>query len=337
MSMQTSQFFCVDTQILLFSLKHLNTMDSKRKSDLDIDEISNINCKKHTLDSDEEDSDEYEREDSNDVEGEEDGISNVRDDVKITPFNMREELQEGHFDKEGHYHWNKTNEIKDNWLDNIDWLKVDESHAEKEDRDADKPDSLNVVNQSQVYQNILGFMMESETVSQTIRRLGKQRKKLSTAERIRNKKNGIVDTDADKIMQLTEMVNAILTATGNMDIYEMTYEAIEEKVNSTPSTSKTQASNLDMYSDDFSEKEKFLKNDKPNELVKTKQEASESKEVLWEYKVNQDDSQLQGPFSTKKMLEMSESGKFGNGVYVRRVGEKTNFYKSSRIDFDLYM
>lgn len=48
----------------------------------------------------------------------------MEDDVKITPFNMREELEEGHFDKEGHYHWNKESEIKDNWLDNIDWVKV---------------------------------------------------------------------------------------------------------------------------------------------------------------------------------------------------------------------
>lgn len=37
---------------------------------------------------------------------------------------MREELEEGHFDKEGHYHWNKEAQIKDNWLDNIDWVKV---------------------------------------------------------------------------------------------------------------------------------------------------------------------------------------------------------------------
>lgn len=37
---------------------------------------------------------------------------------------MREELEEGHFDKDGLFHWNKTDEIKDNWLDNIDWIKV---------------------------------------------------------------------------------------------------------------------------------------------------------------------------------------------------------------------
>lgn len=37
---------------------------------------------------------------------------------------MKEELEEGHFDAEGHYQWNKDNDIKDNWLDNLDWVKV---------------------------------------------------------------------------------------------------------------------------------------------------------------------------------------------------------------------
>lgn len=37
---------------------------------------------------------------------------------------MREELEEGHFDADGHFQWNKDSEIKDNWLDNLDWMKV---------------------------------------------------------------------------------------------------------------------------------------------------------------------------------------------------------------------
>ena len=40
----------------------------------------------------------------------------------ITPFNLREEMAEGSFDKDGHYHFKKEKEIRDNWLDNIDWV-----------------------------------------------------------------------------------------------------------------------------------------------------------------------------------------------------------------------
>lgn len=42
----------------------------------------------------------------------------------FTAFNLNEELQEGRFDKDGHYVWKKEKEIRDNWLDNIDWVKV---------------------------------------------------------------------------------------------------------------------------------------------------------------------------------------------------------------------
>ena len=46
-------------------------------------------------------------------------------DIQIMPFNMQEELEEGHFDKDGHYIWKDDKElIKDHWLDNIDWVKV---------------------------------------------------------------------------------------------------------------------------------------------------------------------------------------------------------------------
>jgi hypothetical protein len=37
---------------------------------------------------------------------------------------MKEELEEGHFDTDGNYHWKKEGQIKDNWLENIDWIKV---------------------------------------------------------------------------------------------------------------------------------------------------------------------------------------------------------------------
>lgn len=42
--------------------------------------------------------------------------------VRITPFNLDEEMEEGYFDSEGNYFINKDKEIKDNWLDNIDWV-----------------------------------------------------------------------------------------------------------------------------------------------------------------------------------------------------------------------
>lgn len=56
--------------------------------------------------------------------GQEDGVADAEGDIQFTGFNMKEEMEEGHFDKDGMYHWNKDKEIRDNWLDNIDWVKV---------------------------------------------------------------------------------------------------------------------------------------------------------------------------------------------------------------------
>lgn len=39
---------------------------------------------------------------------------------------MKDELEEGYFDAQGTYIWNKGDgsEVKDSWLDSIDWVKV---------------------------------------------------------------------------------------------------------------------------------------------------------------------------------------------------------------------
>lgn len=56
--------------------------------------------------------------------GTEDGPSAPETNIGFTAFNMKEELEEGHFDKDGHYLWKKEKQIRDNWLDNIDWIQV---------------------------------------------------------------------------------------------------------------------------------------------------------------------------------------------------------------------
>uniref|UniRef100_A0A1I8NI61 GYF domain-containing protein n=1 Tax=Musca domestica TaxID=7370 RepID=A0A1I8NI61_MUSDO len=304
----------------------------KRNSGFNVDDCCTVNRKKHTLDSDEEDSDEYERDDD-DVDGEEDGDPTIRDDVKITPFNMREELEEGHFDKDGHFHWNKNTNIRDNWLDNIDWVKIDENGVKKCDEKDDVIPATKESNMCNIYIQILQCMEKSETVSQTLRRLDKNRKKMGTAERLKHKKS-MPDVNGDTILKLTGLINHILTETGNMDVYDMSYESIESVIGSTPGSSKTEVSNLslDMYSDDFDSKEH---NSKLNisKYAKTVQGA----DVLWEFKRLQTDVNCEGPYNTTKMYELSSKGEFGrNGVYVRKVGEE-KFYNSRRIHFDLYL
>lgn len=99
----------------------------------------------HTLDSDEEEEEKDQKLNVNDVdgtveskftvfssvliefvfEGQEEATIEFDDETKITPFNMREELEEGYYDAEENFVFKKKKEeIKDAWLDNIDWASV---------------------------------------------------------------------------------------------------------------------------------------------------------------------------------------------------------------------
>lgn len=64
--------------------------------------------------------------------------------------------------------------------------------------------------------------------------IGKGQKRMTTAERWKKKKEAQAELEtnenADKIIKLTELANDLLTQTGNMDIYQETYEQIKRKV-----------------------------------------------------------------------------------------------------------
>lgn len=58
------------------------------------------------------------------LSGQENATIDYDEGVSITPFNLEEEMQEGHFDSEGNYFVKKEELIRDNWLDNIDWVTI---------------------------------------------------------------------------------------------------------------------------------------------------------------------------------------------------------------------
>ena len=98
---------------------------------------------------------------------------------------------------------------------------------------------------------------------------------------------------------------------------------------------------LDMYADDFDEKEKTKVTDKtvtfkvPKSVTET--EEDEEPKLMWEYKLTQDENdKILGPFSTEQMQMKADNGDFKESVFVRKVGEN-RFYSSARIDFDLYL
>ena len=89
--------------------------------------------------------------------------------MKITPFNLTEEREEGDFSVDGNFVWKKTTEIQDAWLDNVDWVKVkDVTQAEqiKKDANDDAEDEAEAAyNEIEVYKSVLALMKPGDTVA----------------------------------------------------------------------------------------------------------------------------------------------------------------------------
>lgn len=272
-------------------------------------------------------------------------------------------MEEGHFDADGHYQFKKEKEIKDNWLDNIDWVKVkkDSNYKEKynagglgdsdtssdDDDEGDDADKAQPFDLNQTYKSILEMMQARESVKKTLQRLGGN-KKISSAERWKRKKAGIVDDSAEKVSTFTGLCDQVLSKTGNMNIYEETFESISAKIkNMDVKKAKATPSNddLDMYADDFDTKEQAkLGDNQPSTSASKVEDVEEEKNdvLMWEYKVDQEEgTEILGPYTSEQMQAFVDEGKFKEkNVFVRKVkGEERegNFYSSSRIDFDLYI
>ncbi|CAG9818368.1 unnamed protein product [Phaedon cochleariae] len=310
-----------------------------------------LNVKKHTLDSDEEDDvDEDNILDADDIEGEEDGIDRQEGEQKMTAFNMKEEMEEGHFDKQGHFIWNNEKEVRDNWLDNIDWQRIKHSSDSKDKYNVDEQ-GLGAESDSESetgdkfdeilsYKNMLQYMRAKETVNKALKRLGGADMKLSSVERLKRKKAGTLIDNKD-VINLTELANGILTKLGNMDVYQETYEHIQAKVADSEKKNRAVVSEpeLDMYADDFDEKEKKVKfggESSSSHETGADDSLNQKNELLWEFKWKIEDEEIHGPHSTAQMVKWSKENYFKGGVMVRKCGENSNFYTSNRIDFELY-
>lgn len=266
---------------------------------------------------------------------------------------MKEELEEGHFDTDGHYHFKKGDERHlDNWLDDVDWVKVkkDENYRKKyytadgeyksSSDDDDEMAGPGIKFDSSVsFKEILAFMQPSESINKTLQRLNKSKMKVSTAQRFKMKKQGIVDEASENITKITGLVNEILTKTGNMNVYELTFEQIQLKVKNMGDSSEAGPSKepeLDMYADDYDEKLK----EKGKTVTFAKPAAKEEEPepaLMWEYKMSQSETEaILGPFTTEQMSKKAENGDFKENVFVRKIGDE-RFYSSARVDFDLYL
>lgn len=345
---------------------------SKRKvqfADEDPEEIkveSSIDrVKVHSLDSDDEDDDEEKSDEKyvlqeEDLEGQEDATIDYDGGIKITPFNLKEEMEEGHFDAEGNYFEKKEEVIRDEWLDSLDWVKVKERGDEAlkntwgggdegNFEDADEPGE-----EIKAIKDILEIIKPGETVLKALRRLGGteggrgkcssasarwqgKAKKQKVSEE--NVESSTVEVDKERLLKLTELADFLLQR-GNFGVYQDPFEKLaykvktmEEKQKETEQDDALEAAfNLGVGEGEDTKKEPNTTNGSPQA------EETKDDEVYWQYKwENTKNATLYGPYSSTYMLNWNEQGCFGDGVWVRKVGEDDGpFYNSKRIDFELY-
>ncbi|XP_073505141.1 CD2 antigen cytoplasmic tail-binding protein 2 [Phyllobates terribilis] len=323
---------------------------------------------KHSLDSDEEDdgddesgaASKYNMLAPEDVEGQESATLESEGGVQITPFNLNEEMEEGHFDSEGNYFLRKEAQIRDHWLENIDWVRIKEREAPPPssgaDQESDSDEGRAPMEMRNILEEMLKVLQPGETVAKVIQRLGGSgpRKKSGT-QRVKQKRvqrspsmtdpsdlrersaedRTDVGADAepssreeqqedkplDRLISLADQMVAL----GVYEVYQDSYEKLAYRLRTMESPP---APALDMFADEV-EVEKLA----------TKEAVPAADEVLWEYKwENEEAAELYGPFTSAQMQEWVEDGYFSAGVYCRRVDSSTGqFYNSLRLDFDLYV
>ncbi|KAF8821205.1 hypothetical protein IE077_002326 [Cardiosporidium cionae] len=190
---------------------------------------------------------------------EDDPNENAEEGVIFEPFNMRQEMTEGKFDKEGNYIWNKQKkkEFTDSWLDAVDaglssTSFKDEDHRQrivsKTEEPLEKPKQIHMVN---ALQTLVSFLKRGEAPVAALKRFKKdslpqekspvsRRKRKAAigsegngqAETIATSSEGISNTSIlsgmDAFNAVTEICDALLDY--GINAYFMPREDLEERL-----------------------------------------------------------------------------------------------------------
>lgn len=256
-------------------------------------------------------------------------------------------MEEGHFDAAGNYFVKKGKEIRDEWLDGVDWQKIDERAAkiEKEKEGEQFEDAPEEVDKIATIKSILEILKPGETVLKALKRLGGKTqtqssasmrwkaKRKKTEESTEMDKGSETDKSGNKelLLKLTGLADELLQA-GMFSVYQDTYEKMAYKVK------EMQKEKAETLEDDALEAA-FQQGggESSSPPVETPKEPSIEDDTTWVYKwENKENAETFGPFGSSQMLDWVNQGYFGDGVWVRKSNHSGDFHSSKRIDFELY-
>ena len=258
------------------------------------------------------------------------------DGIKIEPFHMREEDTDGtgYFDGDTYVFRNNTplGEEEDAWVDDVDNsnpLKIDPAtlssssfSVNKNKRKQSSQEDLDQYSKAQLYQKVLPFIGNTESIMQAIQRYGKIVKNNSrrsnqnyeggTKQQRTNDGTKITVSDQHDVAKknlddLTGIANFLLLNKGEVDIYDTTKAKIFHMFPSTAIESKNSS------------------------MVMITTITRGNITTKWEYQGNED-NQLHGPYTTEQMLSWTKAGYFvgAQRVKIRTVREEKDETERSK-------
>ena len=178
--------------------------------------------------------------------------------VRITPFNIQEELEEGHFDTDGNFYADKEKDVKDAWLDGLDQF-ADEDYEKLRKKKSDEAAAEEAAaplaqTDAELYKVMVGILKPGESVGKAIRRLGANIKPTQRVKKGSFSAAAPVEVDPIKkeFNSLTSAADNLL-GRGNLEIYQETFEKIQYRLGKEENRLKgfKVDSGDDIFGDDF--------------------------------------------------------------------------------------
>ncbi|KAJ2226070.1 hypothetical protein IWW45_007613 [Coemansia sp. RSA 485] len=162
--------------------------------------------------------------------------SNDEGRVRIEAFNMKDDLEEGQFDAQGNFVWNKKDpqQHQDIWLQGISKTAITQARESAATRESQQTNNQRLANRWQTLSNddiILGIINQlqpGETILNALARIGGKPKKKNNKNKNKWSKKNSVDAkkEAERrqgIEILTEFADQMM-ARGVINIYDETFE-----------------------------------------------------------------------------------------------------------------
>ncbi|KAJ3288177.1 hypothetical protein HDU79_005032 [Rhizoclosmatium sp. JEL0117] len=242
--------------------------------------------------------------------------------VKIMPFNMDDELDEGAFDENFNYvRTRDQHEVHDKWLDGINnkYIQLAKVASDRIKARVEALDALeeDAEDEPSCWKKVLRNMKPRESVATALKRLGGPKKVPAWKKNQKKKATDVPaaaeespEAEAERKRGLAELISVTdrLTGFGRYDVMEQTYESIVRSLRISQH-----------LHDDWL----------PGDAVPiTSSQSQTTSKILWEYKLGKDSEDVMGPFPGSQMMEWKQGGYFSeesgkSDVWVRLVEAST--------------